>query len=73
MFLGPVTGPWAEIVLARPKILETSWKNWKYLEKIGTNLENFGKYPGKLEPLLGNLKSLIKIWPVFCKERSAKD
>ena len=25
-----------------------------------TNFENFGKYPEKLEPLLGNLKSLIK-------------
>jgi len=42
--------------------------------KVGTNFENFGKYLKKLEPLLGNLKSLIKkIWPVFCKETSAKD
>ena len=29
MFEGPVTGPWAKIVLAHLKKLEKSWKNWK--------------------------------------------
>ena len=29
MFVGPVTGPWAKIVLAHLKKLEKSWKNWK--------------------------------------------
>ena len=41
MFIGPLTGPWAKIVLTHLKKLEKSWKIGSSVFKKGKHIENW--------------------------------
>ena len=60
MFLGPVTGPWAKIVLTHLKKLEKSWKNWKISWKNWKQSWKKWKPSWKIGPYMDDLYTSLQ-------------
>ena len=60
MFVGPVTGPWAKIVLTDLKKLEKSWKNWKISWKNWKQSWKNWKPSWKIGPYMDDLYTSLQ-------------